>query len=121
MPDIFSKKKRSWIMSRIKSKWTSQEKKIHNYLKSKKIKHKMHPKIGGSPDIIIPDKKIAIFLHGCFWHKCPRHYRKPENNREFWVSKINKNVIRDRKNIRLLRKSGWKTVTIWEHEIKNNI
>lgn len=121
MPDVFTKEKRSWIMSRIKSKWTTQEKKIHNYLKSKKIKHKMHPKIPGSPDIILPGKKIAIFLHGCFWHKCPRHYREPKSNRKYWLSKIDKNVERDKKNIKLLKRNGWKVIKIWEHDIVKNL
>jgi len=115
-------------MSRIKSKWTTQEKKIHNYLKSLKIKHKMYPKIAGSPDVIIPEKKIAVFIHGCFWHKCPKHYIEPRSNREYWISKINKNAERDKKNIRVLKKDGWKVVRLWEHdiskkpsEIKNNL
>src|SRR3990167_6022712 len=110
MPDIFSKEKRSWVMSRIRSRWTAQEKKIHNYLKSRKIRHRMHPKIPGSPDIIIPDKKIAIFLHGCFWHRCPKHYKEPKSNRKYWLPKIDKNAERDKKNIRLLKNSGWKVV-----------
>jgi DNA mismatch endonuclease (patch repair protein) len=121
MVDVFTKEKRSWVMSRIRSKWTTQEKRIHNYLKSRRIKHKMHPKISGSPDIIIPDKKIAIFLHGCFWHRCPKHYREPKSNREYWIPKIDKNAERDKKNIRLLKKSGWKVVRIWEHDTVKNL
>jgi len=122
MADVFSKEKRSWVMSRIRSKWTIQEKKIHNYLKSRKIRHKMHPKIAGSPDIIIPERKIAIFLHGCFWHKCPKHYKEPKSNRKYWIPKIDKNVERDKRNIRTLKKNEWKVVKIWEHDIirKNN-
>jgi DNA mismatch endonuclease (patch repair protein) len=120
MTDVFTKKKRSWVMSRIRSKWTKQEKLVHNYLKGKKIKHVMHPKIEGSPDVILPDKKIAIFLHGCFWHKCPIHYREPKSKRKYWLPKIEKNVIRDKKNIRLIRKHGWRVVRIWEHQINKN-
>jgi len=119
MTDVFTKQKRSEIMSRIRSKWTKQEIIVHNYLKGHKIKHKMHPKMVGSPDIILTDKKVAIFLHGCFWHKCPLHYREPKSNKKFWTSKIERNVLRDKKNIRLLRNRGWKVIVIWEHEIKN--
>jgi DNA mismatch endonuclease (patch repair protein) len=118
MVDVFTKEKRSWIMSRIRSKWTKQEKIIHNQLKSLKIKHKMHPKMSGSPDIILIDKKVAIFLQGCFWHKCPKHYKEPKSNRDYWLPKINKNVVRDKKNINLLKKSGWKVVKVWEHDLK---
>lgn len=118
MADVFTKEKRSWIMSRIRSKWTKQEKLVHNYLKSMKIKHKMHPKMSGSPDIILTDKKIAIFLQGCFWHKCPKHYKEPKSNRDYWLPKIEKNVARDKKNINLLKKEGWKVVKVWEHDLK---
>jgi len=119
MADVFTKKKRSWIMSRIRSKWTKQEVIVHNYLKGKKIKHKMHPKMIGGPDIVIPDKRIAIFLHGCFWHKCPIHYREPKSGKKFWRTKVENNVLRDKKGIRLIKKNGWKPVIIWEHDIKN--
>ena len=120
MVDNLTKKQRSMLMSRIRSKWTFQEKKIHNYLKSRKVKHKMHPKIGGSPDIIIPGKKIAIFLHGCFWHKCPRHYKEPSSERNYWLQKIEKNVRRDKDNMKKLKSAGWKVKVIWEHEVKEN-
>lgn len=107
-------------MSRIRSKWTKQEKLVHNYLKGHKIKHKMHPKMEGSPDIILTNKKVAIFLHGCFWHKCPLHYREPKSKRKYWIPKIEKNVLKDKENIKLLRKQGWKVVVIWEHDVNEN-
>jgi len=118
MADNLTKKQRSYTMSQIRSKWTKQEKLAHSYLKRMKIKHRMHPKIEGNPDIILPDKKIAVFLHGCFWHKCPKHYKEPKTKRRYWLPKIEKNVIRDKKNINLLRKDGWKVIIIWEHELK---
>lgn len=80
----------------------------------------MHPKIIGNPDLILKDKKLAIFLHGCFWHKCPRHYRIPKSNVVYWLPKIERNVKRDRANSRFLRNEGWRVVKLWEHEIKNN-
>ncbi len=85
-------------MSNIKSKWTDQEKKIHSYLKANKIKHKMHPKLSGSPDILLKDANTVVFLHGCFWHKCPKCYKEPKSNKKYWLPKIEKNVKRDRKN-----------------------
>lgn len=118
MADVFTKKKRSEIMSRIRSKWTRQEKMAHNYLKGHKIKHKMHPKMEGSPDIILKDRKIVIFLHGCFWHKCPIHYKEPKSRKSYWVPKIEANVLRDKENTKLLRKQGWKVIRIWEHDIR---
>lgn len=108
-------------MSRIKSKWTQQEVLVHNFLKGNRIKHKMHPDIPGSPDIILKENKTAIFLHGCFWHKCPVCYIEPKSNKEYWIPKINKNVIRDRHNKKILEKKGYKVIIIWEHEVKDDI
>jgi len=107
-------------MSRIRSKWTFQERKVHNYLKDKKIKHQMHPKIKGSPDITFKESRKAVFIHGCFWHKCPKCYKEPKSNIEYWLPKIKRNVARDKENIKQLEKAGWKVVIIWEHEIKKN-
>lgn len=107
-------------MSRVRSKWTKPEKLIHNHLKGRKIKHKMHPKMMGNPDILIPDLKRVIFIHGCFWHKCPKCYKPPETRKEYWIEKVEKNAARDKKNEKLLLKEGWKVVKIWEHEIREN-
>ena len=107
-------------MSRIRSKWTHQEKGFHNHLKGLKIKHAMHPKMDGSPDIILKDKKLAIFLQGCFWHKCPKCYKEPATNVKYWLPKIEKNILRDKRNFRLMKKNGWKVMKMWEHETKNN-
>ena len=121
MPDNLTKEQRSKTMSRIRSKWTTQEKIMHDLLKGNKIKHAMHPKMEGSPDIILANTKTAVFLHGCFWHKCPKCYTKPKTNKKYWLPKIEKNVIRDRKNSKILKKGGFKVVRIWEHEAKKNI
>ncbi|MDA2935921.1 very short patch repair endonuclease [Patescibacteria group bacterium AH-259-L05] len=107
-------------MSRIRSRWTSAERLLHNFLKGAKIKHKMHPKIEGSPDAILLEYKKAVFIHGCFWHKCRLCYKEPKTRKEYWLPKIEKNVRRDRKNERALRKDGWRIVKIWEHELKKH-
>ena len=120
MADNLTKEQRSRTMSRIRSKWTSQEKKIHNYLKSNKIKHKMHPKINGKPDILLSNTKTAVFLHGCFWHKCSKCYKKPKTNKKYWTVKIENNVKRDRKNAKILKEEGFNILKIWEHDIKRN-
>lgn len=119
MADNVSSAKRKYIMSQIRGKWTRQERLVHNYLKGRKIRHKMHPKMVGNPDIIFKDKKIAVFLDGCFWHGCPKCYRKPASNVKYWKKKIASN----KKNAKLanssLKKSGWKVVRIWEHQMKD--
>lgn len=121
MVDNLTKEQRSRTMSKIKSKWTRQERIVHNFLKGNKVKHKMHPKIVGNPDITLRNKKIVVFLHGCFWHKCPKCFIKPKSNIKYWLPKIEKNIRRDKKNSEALKKRGFKVIKIWEHEAKGNI
>lgn len=120
MSDNLSKEMRSKIMSSIRGKWTNPEIKLHNALKGNKIKHTMHPKIKGSPDIILKQRKIAIYLHGCFWHGCKKCYRKPRTNADFWRLKIKNNRKRDKECIKALESSGWAVIVLWEHEIEGN-
>ena len=80
----------------------------------------MHPNIKGSPDIILKDTKTVVFLHGCFWHKCPKCYIKPKTNKKYWLPKIENNVKRDRKNNKILKQNGFKVIRMWEHEIKKD-
>lgn len=120
MSDDLTPKQRSYCMSRIRSKWTAQERRVHNALKGLRVRHKMHPNIQGSPDIIIPEAKTAVFLHGCFWHQhsgC-KNAVTPKSNREFWIPKLRRNIQRDRYSIRQLKKSGHRVKVIWECEIR---
>ncbi len=118
--DKISKQQRSKIMSKIHSKWTKQEILVHRILIRSKIEHQMHPKISGSPDILLNNKKIAIFLHGCFWHVCPKHYRAPKSNKKYWTTKAKRNVARDRSNVAELRHAGYRVIVIWEHDIRDS-
>ncbi|OGP84905.1 MAG: hypothetical protein A2Z08_04600 [Deltaproteobacteria bacterium RBG_16_54_11] len=74
----------------------------------------------GKPDFVFPRSKIAVFIDGCFWHKCPKHCRLPASNKAYWNSKIEKNRIRDKKITKILKEKGWMIIRIWEHEIKTN-
>lgn len=118
MTDDMSIEDRSRTMSRIRSRWTLQERLVHEVLGTAGIYHIMHPKIKGSPDLILPCKRIAVFLNGCFWHKCPICYRPPKSNQEYWIPKLERNVQRDLESINVLEELGWHVVIIWEHEIK---
>lgn len=69
----------------------------------------------GRPDLVLPRPRIAIFVHGCFWHGCPRHGTTPKNNQAWWVEKIRANQERDKRKARQLRKLGWHVMTVWEH------
>ncbi len=104
-------------MSQIKGKWTRPERKVHGHLKSWHIRHRMHPKMEGNPDIVLTEKKVAIFIDGCFWHKCPMCFQMPATRKKFWKKKISHNVLRDRYTDRLLKQHGYRVIRIWEHSI----
>ncbi len=72
----------------------------------------------GSPDFLFPDNKLAVFVDGCFWHGCPRCYRRPKSNRKFWDEKIQQNRKRDRKVTSHLRRTGWRVIRVWEHDLQ---
>lgn len=105
-------------MSKIRSKRTKPEMIVHNHLKGNKMRHKMWPKMTGNPDVFIPGINMVIFINGCFWHGCKRHFRLPKTNKRFWANKINNNIKRQRKVIRILRKRGFNVLVIWEHDLK---
>ncbi len=78
-------------------------------------------KAPGRPDIAYPGRRIAIFVNGCFWHRCPRcDLPLPKNHTEFWREKFERNVERDARKTSELESAGWTVVTIWECEIKND-
>ena len=116
MVDIFSKEKRHDVMSKIKGKDTKIEIKVRYWLFHKGIRYRKNCKnILGRPDIAIKKYKIAIFVHGCFWHgheNC-KYYRIPKSNIEIWQSKIEKNRERDKKIIECLENEGWQVFVIW--------
>lgn len=82
-----------------------------------------HPKgVPGRPDIVHPKKKVAVFIHGCYWHHCPKcDFPLPKHNRGFWKKKFARNQERDAEKLILLRKAGWKAFVVWEHEIKRDV
>lgn len=72
----------------------------------------------GKPDFVWPRARITVFIDGCYWHHCPAHGRMPEDNREYWEKKFERNRARDKKVTRELRAKGWTVLRIWEHDIK---
>lgn len=122
MSDIYSKSKRSDIMSKIPSKETQPEILVRKYLFSKGFRFRKNVKeLPGKPDIVLPKYKIAIFIHGCFWHghSC-RRGNLPSSNRQFWESKISQNISRDEDVVQKLQDLGWKVIIIWQCEIQNS-
>lgn len=123
MSDIFSKTKRSNIMSKISGKETKPEILVRKFLFSKGFRYRKNVKeLPGKPDIVLPKYKTIIFVHGCFWHghTC-KSGKLPETNRNFWEVKIGKNIVRDNCDIIKLKEAGWKVLIIWQCEIKNKI
>ena len=118
MPDVFTKDKRSQVMSRIRGKGNhSTELKLLNLFREHRIKGwRRHQPITGKPDFVFPKERLAIFVDGCFWHGCPEHATKPKTNAQYWADKIETNQQRDRQTDQLLRQSGWTVLRFWEHE-----
>mgnify|MGYP001610348126 CR=1 FL=1 len=116
MADVHSPEQRSYNMARIRSSKTKPELKLKKVMNS--LGFIFQPKIYGKPDFANIKEKTAVFIDGCFWHKCPKHYVKPKTNSLFWNQKINKNVLRDKKVTYELKKDGWRVIRIWEHKIK---
>ena len=120
MADTVSPKERSRIMAKVKSRGNiSTELKLIKFFKEYGIKgwRRRYPLIG-SPDFVISKSRLAIFVDGCFWHGCKEHCRMPESNREYWVSKIDKNIQRDKLMNEELKKNRWTVIRIWEHELR---
>ena len=116
MTDIFTPRKRSWIMSRIRGKNTGIENRVRILLESNGIKFKQHPRIHGTPDFLV-GRRTAVFCDGDFWHGYDYgRGRKPKTR--FWRDKIEENMRRDRRVSRRLRRDGYAVVRLWEHDIE---
>jgi DNA mismatch endonuclease (patch repair protein) len=106
-------------MALVRGKDTKPEMIVRTLVDQLRLKYRTHPvQVPGRPDLSFPGRKKAIFVHGCFWHQhqsstCWRS-RIPKTRQEFWLPKLKSNQIRDRKQIRELRKSGWQTLVVWE-------
>ncbi len=74
---------------------------------------------GVKVDVVFPTEKVAVFIDGCFWHRCPEHATTPTRNHEYWSTKFQRNMDRDRSNDKDLQERGWQVIRIWEHEVKN--
>lgn len=120
MVDIFTKKKRSEIMSRVKNKGTDIEMSLRRGLFKQGLRFNTNTKIIGKPDIVFPHKKIAVFCDGDFWHG-KNYLKEKEQYKKFWKEKIKVNILRDRKTNTLLKKQGWVVIRFWETDITKNI
>jgi DNA mismatch endonuclease (patch repair protein) len=121
MPDIFTKAKRSQVMSRIRGHSNKDtELALMKLLRCHHITGwRRNQPVFGRPDFIFRQARLAVFVDGCFWHGCPKHCNMPSNNRPFWRKKLLANKARDRRVNHMLRKEGWRVIRIWEHDLAN--
>ena len=122
MADIFTKAKRSEIMSRVRGRDNkATELVLVRLLRDFRITGwRRHVRLFGKPDLVFRNHRVAIFIDGCFWHGCSRHASQPASNQDFWNRKLVANKNRDRLVTRTLKKRGWRVLRIWQHELTRN-
>lgn len=112
---------RSRIMAAIPSRDTSCERMLRKALWSLGVKGwRIRSNLPGHPDVWFPRRKVAVFIDGCFWHKCPTCFRPPRQRLEYWGPKLDRNVARDQEVNETLANAGWHVLRFWEHEVRRD-
>ncbi len=122
MADVLTPQQRSFNMSRIRSRDTRPEMIVRSIVHGMGFRYRLHKKdLPGKPDLVLVRHRKIIDVHGCFFHMhdCPYGRVKPATNAEFWQTKRKSNVDRDRRNIELLKKDGWRVLIVWECQTKD--
>ena len=120
--DVYPPEKRSAVMRRVKGRDTTPELIVRKALTALGARYRLHRKdLPGNPDVVLPGRRLALFVHGCFWHghDCARGARVPKANRDYWVGKVGRNRARDEQSRTALEALGWRVETIWECELKD--
>ena len=118
--DTFSPEKRSEVMARVRSKDTKPEMAVRRYLHNHGLRYRLHRRdLPGCPDLAFTSRRVAVFIHGCFWHRHPgcRKTTMPASRIEFWRDKFDATVKRDAKAREELHRAGWTVLVIWECEV----
>lgn len=111
-------------MSRIRSVNTKPEVLLRSHLFKRGLRYRLHAKdLPGKPDLVFRGKRLAVFVHGCFWHQHENCIdgRLPKSNTSYWADKLRKNLERDRDNLGRIEKMGWQTLVVWECEILDDV
>jgi DNA mismatch endonuclease (patch repair protein) len=120
--DRLTPERRSWLMSRVVSKNTSAEMRVRSAAHARGLRFRVHRKaLSGTPDLVFPKWRTAIFVHGCFWHRhdgCKKA-TTPKTRVDFWQEKFDRNVARDQANLVALHAAGWRAEIVWECETKS--
>lgn len=119
MPDVMTPEQRSRCMSRIRSEKTGPEMRLRRALWIRGVRYRLHRKLPGKPDLAFADRRLAVFVDGCFWHGCPVHGTSPKSNQSYWGPKIARNRKRDARVSAALRLEGWTVLRFWEHQIES--
>ena len=122
MTDIFDRRKRSEIMSRIRGRDTEPEMVVRRIAHGLGFRFRLHRKdLPGSPDLVFPRHRAVIMVHGCFWHRHPgcKYATCPKTRIRFWEDKFAGNVVRDQRNEEALHERGWRVMVIWECETRD--
>ena len=121
MADNLTPEQRKKSMSAIRSKNTQAELALRKGLWAEGIRYRIHYTVPGKPDIAFPSKKLAVFVDGCFWHKCPDCFSEPKTNEAYWIPKLNRNVERALEVNRKLESEGWTVLRFYECRIKKDL
>jgi len=120
--DTHTATQRSYNMSRIKSKNTKIEILFRKLVWRRNLKgYRVKTNIPGKPDLYFPKKKFAVFIDGCFWHKCPIDFIRPRSKNSYWDKKIKNNILRDNQINKELKKKGIRVIRFWEHEVEKDL
>lgn len=121
MTDIWGKRKRSEVMSRIRSKGneSTEMMMIRVFRRHGVTGWRRGQALPGKPDFTFRKERLCVFVDGCFWHGCPKCYREPGSNSAYWAAKVERNRARDKRVARELRREGWRVLRVWEHELVN--
>jgi DNA mismatch endonuclease (patch repair protein) len=118
--DTFSKAERSAIMRRVRSRGTVPEVAVMQAAHALGFRPRQHPDLPGRPDLAFPRRRVALFVHGCFWHRhsCRSGRKVPATNQAYWLRKLERNRLRDARVRRQLRGLGWRTGVVWECQLR---
>ena len=119
--DVFNPEQRSAVMRRVRGRDTTPELRVRRILREAGIGYRLGGcGLPGRPDLVMKGRRIALFVHGCFWHghDCARGARKPKANADYWIAKIDRNRARDTRTAAELAEMGWTVITVWECEMK---
>ena len=120
--DCFSPEQRSEVMKAVRNRDTAPEIRLRRHLWKMGFRYRKHPRIAATrPDLAFMGPRVAVFVDGCFWHGCPRHYVTPVGNGAFWKEKLRRNRKRDQIVAGRLEDEGWMVLRVWECDVNRRV